>query len=175
MFRLRFCVSGEWIDKCLRAGAKGGFRRNIAAWRLNWFRKNSVRLYSAQSQEDAERLLAGGEPWPTGLRRANIGQGLYVWESYAQVTSYLRQLDPSGRLGLRVMIHRVLKSHLRRFRTLDLRNWSDEAVDGWMNLYSHYGQALPHNYQHVIRVTGNFGVEHLFTPEAFQYFVNRLR
>jgi hypothetical protein len=164
------------MAKWLRTGQKGSLRRKIVAWCLNRFRQNSVRFYSVQNPQDVERLLAGGEPWPSGLRRANIGQGLYAWATRVQANRYLQRLDPDSELRLRIMTHRVLKSEIQRFFTLDMRNWDDDAIDAWMNLHSHYGRGVPHNYQYVIRVTGNFGAEHLFTPAVFRkYFVTTLR
>ena len=43
---------------------------------------------SERSESDLARLASGGEPWPTGLQRANLGEGLYAWGTQAYAAAY---------------------------------------------------------------------------------------
>ncbi|HEX8221738.1 MAG TPA: RHS repeat-associated core domain-containing protein [Chloroflexia bacterium] len=127
-------------------------------------------FFTVQNEADAARLLSGGAPWPTGMSRANLGEGLYTWETRGQAVAYMRGLE--GRYGvtdLRVMRATISAADYSALRTLDLRAYSDEAVNAWMDVYSGYGKGLSHSYQHVIRSTG-MGDEFYFSKDIFHLF-----
>jgi RHS repeat-associated protein len=130
----------------------------------------SKTFFSVQSADDAARLARGGEPWPTGLQRANMGPGFYAWGSRVDAEEYLRRLQQQGASDLRVAAYEIAEGDLAKLRTKDLTRLSDEAVDEFMDKYSHYGDALPHDYQHIIRNTGMGAPEHYFSPDAFKLF-----
>jgi RHS repeat-associated protein len=126
-------------------------------------------FYSVQDQRNAARLASGGQPWPTGLQRSNLGEGLYAWGERSQAQAYLDflQAPQRGYTGLSIVEARIKATDYNSLRTLDLRTMSDPDIDAWMDKYSLYGQGLPHDYQHVIRQTGNFGPEYYFAKQTF--------
>ncbi len=123
-------------------------------------------FYSVQSAEDAARLAGGGEPWPSGLRRANIGAGFYAWESRETAEQYRAVLERHGATDLRIVTYEIADDALRGLNTLDLTRLSDEDVTAWLEKHSHYGDAAPHGFEHVIRST-HVGAEHFFAAEVF--------
>jgi hypothetical protein len=125
-----------------------------------------ARFYSVQSAVDAARLAAGGEPWPTGLRRANLGPGLYAWAARDLVEEYLRLLSERGVAGLRIVVYEIDDVELALLDRIDLTRLSDDEATAWMDEYSHYGQARPHGKQYVIRNT-DMGTEHYFAASIF--------
>lgn len=127
-------------------------------------------FFTVQGEGDASRLLAGGTPWPSGMSRANLGEGLYTWGARGQAEAYKAALEARGATGLRIMEGRMSAVEYRRLRTLDLRRLDDAAVEEWMATHSQYGEGLPHPFQHVIRETGNFGSEHYFSADVFSSF-----
>jgi hypothetical protein len=84
------------VDNWLASGAQGGLRRKLGAVRLNNFRKNSTIFYSVQDDKDVLRLISGGKPWPSGMKSANMGEGLYTWSSKSNADSYLELLKNSA-------------------------------------------------------------------------------
>ncbi|MFO0807655.1 MAG: hypothetical protein U0746_03445 [Gemmataceae bacterium] len=126
-----------------------------------------ARFYSVQSAADVARLAAGGEPWPTGLQRANLGSGFYAWDAADVADTYLRRLETRGVTGLVVTGWEVDDDALMAFKTLDLTRLPDEDVDAWLATYSHYGDARPHDFEVVVRLT-NVGTEYFFAPPAFR-------
>ena len=66
-----------------------------------------------------------------------------------------------------MMAHRVANSRLARFRTADLSIMGDDAANAFLNMGANHG------FQHVTRITGNFGREHFFRSDVFRYFTNR--
>ena len=84
--------------------------------------------------------------------------------------SYLRRLEQQGATDLQIVAYEIAEGDLARLTTKDLTSLSDEAVDEFMDQYSHYGRALPHDYQHIIRNTGIGAPEHCFSPDAFGLF-----
>src|SRR5437764_220796 len=118
-----------------------------------------ARFYSVQSPDDAARLAAGGSPWPTGLRRANLGVGFYAWDSHDTADQYRVLLERRGAKGLSVVSYEIAVDDLNVLGTLDLTKLSDEDATAWLDRHSHYGDAAPHGFDHVVRYT-NFGVEH---------------
>jgi hypothetical protein len=125
-----------------------------------------ARFYSVQTAADAARLRAGGEPWPTGLQRANLGPGFYAWDNAEDAERYRQLLEGRGVAGLVLVVYEIAEDRLNALRTLDLTRLSDAEVDAWMAQYSHYGDAQPHDWQRVIRNTDK-GTEHYFAPAAF--------
>ena len=123
-------------------------------------------FYSVQSPADAARLVAGGEPWPTGLRRANLGIGLYAWDSLAAAERYRSSHVEHGVEQLTITIFTIAAEDLVKMKTLDLTRLTDEEVDAWMAKYSHYGNALPHAFDYVVRSTDK-GIEHYFRASVF--------
>ena len=129
-------------------------------------------FFSVQSEHDARRLHAGGETWPTGLERANLGPGFYAWDNEANAEAYLKlrsQREWAADAKLRIVRATISESDYQSLRMLDLRTWSDEDVDAWMELYSLYGEGRPHGYDHVIRGAG-LGDEFYFSPDVFHLF-----
>lgn len=125
-----------------------------------------ARFFSVQSEEDAARLAAGGPPWPTGLQRANLGPGLYAWDSPEQAERYRDLLLRHGAKDLLIVVYAIPDDELARLRTLDLTLLSDEEVYIWIDRHSHYGDALPHDEEYVIRHT-EIGKEHYFAASVF--------
>jgi RHS repeat-associated protein len=123
-------------------------------------------FFSVQGLADATRLRSGGAPWPTGLERANMGQGFYSWASETEALNYKALLERHGRNGLEIVKFDIDDASLASLKRLDLRTMSDDAVDAWMEEFSHYGKAKPHSFEYVIRRT-NIGNEHYFSKEVF--------
>ena len=170
--------AGGRFDAWLAAGQQGGLRRNIAAWRLNNFRNNSTRFYGVFSDDAAARLAAGGKPWPTGMSRANLGEGLYVWGSRTDAASYLqiKQANPAfdaAARGTRIRSFRVGNRDLNRFSRLDLRNVDEATFQRFIDNHTAYTDNFsPHGFEYVIYPRGA-GAEHFFDRSVFQYFVIR--
>jgi hypothetical protein len=106
-------------------------------------------FYSVQGEADAVRLAAGGAPWPTGLQRANLGEGLYAWGTRAEAEAYA-----AGKQGASILEFKMPSGDYSGLKTLDMRLMSDEAATNWLGQYSQYGQGLPHGFEHIIRQTG---------------------
>jgi hypothetical protein len=119
-----------------------------------------------QSQQDAARLSAGGLPWPTGLQRANLGVGFYAWDSPEAAEHYRNRLQRHGATHLRIVVYEMADEHISNLKVLDLTRMRDEDVNAWMERYSEYGQALPHDWQYVIRHT-DLGPEHYLAASVF--------
>jgi hypothetical protein len=160
----------SFIDPILANGSKGGMMRNIAAWRMNNFRKNSTTFYSVQGPEDAARLSAGGTPWPIEPNRAHMGPGLYSWGSKERAVNYFNIMNKRVD-NLEIMPFRISNKNLNSLNKLDLRPpVSDDAANAWLGKYSSlYGEGIPHDYEYVIRGTG-IGAEHYFSNNAFHLF-----
>jgi hypothetical protein len=126
-------------------------------------------FYSVQGLADAARLARGGEPWPTGLQKANISRGFYAWETRADAERYLARLREQGLTDLQIVSYRIANDDLTKLKTLDMRNMSDDAINDWMAMHSRYGSdhPEPHGYQYVIRNTGMGAPEHYFSSEVF--------
>lgn len=121
-------------------------------------------FYSVQSEADAARLASGGAPWPTGLQRANLGEGLYAWGTRAEAEAYA-----AGKEGARILEFNMSNAEYSGLKSLDMRLMSDDAATAWLEQYSQYGQGLPHGFEHIIRQTGA-GTEYYFSPTAFGKF-----
>lgn len=121
-------------------------------------------FYSVQGEADAARLAAGGAPWPTGLQRANLGEGLYAWGTRAEAEAYA-----AGKQGASILEFKMPSGDYSGLKTLDMRLMSDEAATNWLGQYSQYGQGMPHGFEHIIRQTGR-GTEFYFSPTAFGKF-----
>jgi hypothetical protein len=68
------------------------------------------------------------------------------------------------------MSFRIHNKSLSNLKTMDLRPpVTDDFVDEWMDLYSLYGQGIPHEFQYVIRGT-NAGAEHYFSKDIYSLF-----
>jgi hypothetical protein len=127
-------------------------------------------FFSVQSAKDAARLAAGGSPWPTGLRRANLGIGLYAWDSRETADRYRELLQRHGASDLRIVVYEVTEDSLGQFNKLDLTALSDDEVNAWLEKYSHYGNAESHGWEYVMRLT-EIGIEHYFAPAVFTKLV----
>ena len=123
-------------------------------------------FFSAQNAQHAARLRTGGAPWPSGLERANMGEGFYSWASSAEAENYKALLERHGANDLEVVKFTIDDSTLESLNTKDLRKLADADVDEWMEEFSHYGSANPHGFDYVVRKT-NLGDEHYFSPKAF--------
>ena len=123
-----------------------------------------MRYYSVQSLNDVARLREGGDPWPTGLRRANLGPGLYADPSDAE--RYRAHLLQRGAVGLVVVTYEIPEADLLQLSKQDLTQLSDEDLTGWLERYSEYGDGEPHGYEYLVRNTG-MGTEHYFASSVF--------
>ena len=126
-------------------------------------------FFSVQGAEDIIRLLQrGGHPWPQGFTNGTLrdifGQGLYTFASREQATLYLRMLEESGVSGLRLLEHSVSSRNFARFLTADLTRMTDEVANAILDL------GIDHGFQHISRMTHNFGVEHFFSREVYPFF-----
>jgi hypothetical protein len=133
---------------------------------------NDITFYAVLNHTDVARLAGGGEPWPTGLLKANLGPGFYAWETRADAKRYLDRLQEHGATDLQIVSYRIAHNALTNLKTLDMRNMSDDAINDWMAGHSHYGgdHPEPHGYQHVIRNTGMGAPEHYFSSDVFHFF-----
>ena len=133
---------------------------------------NYTIFYSVLSSADVARLARGGEPWPTGLQKANMGPGFYVWETLADAERYRARWLEHGVADLQIIAYRIANDDLANLRILDMRNMNDDAINDWMERHSHYGgdHPLPHGYQHIIRNTGMAAPEHYFSSDVFYLF-----
>ena len=111
-------------------------------------------------------VLAGGSPWPLGLRRANLGPGYYAWASLEEAERYRDLLQRHGITGLLIVAYAITDEDLKTLKQLDLTRRSDEEVNAWMEKHSHYGDAEPHDWEYVIRGT-DIGIEHYFAAGVF--------
>ena len=128
-------------------------------------------FYSVQNQADRVRLVeGGGEPWPTGVSKSLLGEGFYAWGNIGQAQAYLANLASRGATGLNILQGKIGDLQYRGLNTLDLRTLSDPALESWMERFSLYGEGAAHGYEHVIRLTGNFGPEFFFSKEVFNLF-----
>jgi hypothetical protein len=125
-----------------------------------------ARFYSVQSEQDAARLAAGGMPWPTGLQRANLGVGLYAWDSFEAAEDYRNRLQRHGARDLQIVVYEMPEEDLLKLKMLDLRQLPDEDVNAWMEKHSQYGEAEPHEWEYIIRYT-DLGAEHYFVAAIF--------
>src|SRR5579862_4204369 len=125
-----------------------------------------ARFFTVQSRSDAVRLTAGGAPWPAGLQRANLGQGLYAWETLLEADVYRQVLLRHGANDLVILTYEAADIDIGGFAKLDLTQLSDDDVNVWMAQYSRYGQGLRHGFEYVVRNT-DMGKEHYFAPAAF--------
>ena len=126
-----------------------------------------MRYYSVQSPNDAARLRAGGDPWPVGLRWANLGPGLYAWADPNDAERYRAHLQQRGAVDLVVVTYEISDDDLPRLGKQDLTQLSDEDLAVWLEQYSEYGDGEPHGYEYVVRSTG-MGTEHYFASSVFQ-------
>lgn len=123
-------------------------------------------FFSIQSAADTTRLAAGGSPWPTGLRRANLGIGFYAWDSQESAERYRDRLQKHGATDLRIVVYEITEEKLGSLKKLDLTQLSDDQVNEWMAKHSHYGDAEPHDWEYVVRNT-DLKVEHYFSSAVF--------
>jgi hypothetical protein len=125
-----------------------------------------ARVYSVQSAQDAARLAAGGLPWPPGLQRANLGIGFYAWDSFETAEHYRSRLQRHGATDLQIVVYEMSAGDLLKLKMMDLRQLPDEEVNAWMDKYSQYGGAEPHDWEYIIRYT-DLGAEHYFAAAIF--------
>jgi hypothetical protein len=108
--------------------------------------------------------------WPSGLQRANLGLGLYTWATSEDAERYAAHLLKREAVALVVVVYEIAEDELERLKKQDLTQLSDEDANAWLNKYSEYGDAEPHDWDYIIRNTG-MGTEHYFASHVF----NRLR
>ena len=168
---------GGPVQNWLRAGPSGGLRRNALAWHMNRFRLNSTRFYSVLSDKAADRLRAGGEPWPTGVSRANLGEGFYAWARRADAQGYLNLrsqaagFDPSH--GTSVRAFRIHNKTLAGLRRMDLTKVDGDAFQHFIDHHTMYADNfMPHGFEYVIYPRA-IGVEHFFDKSVFHHFMGR--
>jgi len=130
----------------------------------------ALTFYTVQNEANAARLLAGGAPWPTGVSKSLLGEGLYTWGTRSQAEAYLALLETRGATGLQIIEARIGASQYQSLKMLDLCTLDDAALNAWMDQYSLYGQGATHGLEHVIRQTGNFGPEYFFSKDIFNLF-----
>jgi hypothetical protein len=143
------------------------FTRISNWWRQKWFST----FYSVQNPTDVSRLLHhGGEPWPTGVVNNSVadilGRGLYTFATRESAEAYRTLLASLGAKELRVLAHRISNKALSTLKTADMTKMSDEAATLLLEI------APNHGFEHVIRMTGKFGIEHFFKKEVFPLFKN---
>ncbi len=125
-----------------------------------------MRYYSVQASNDVARLRAGGNPWPTGLQRANLGSGFYAWADPDEAERYRAHLLQRGAVDLVVVAYEIPDDDLLRLNKQDLTQLSDDDLTVWLETYSEYGDGVPHGYDYLIRNTG-MGTEHYFASSVF--------
>ena len=118
-----------------------------------------------QDPTDATRLIEnGGNPWPTGQDvgglRDIFGPGLYTWETQDQAKAYLAMKQSRGATDLRILQHTISEDDLSKLSKADLSTMSDDAATDFLETGGNHGA------QWVRRVTGRFGPENYFSPDA---------
>ncbi|MFN3197645.1 MAG: RHS repeat domain-containing protein [Bradymonadia bacterium] len=128
-------------------------------------------FFTVQNTDDAKRLAAGGDPWPSAAHRAHIGEGAYTFDSKAAAEAYLKRLKghvPDG-VDLHIVELRIGEAELGRLKAIDLRGNDSLAVQFVSRHSRLYGQGLPHEYQYVIRPT-SIAPEHFFPKSVLDLF-----
>ena len=130
-------------------------------------------FFSVQGAEDVARLMEhGGEPWPSGFTHGSLrdifGPGLYTWETRGQAEAYQALRAARGADGLQILEHTIDVEDLARLRSVDLAAIGDDAANEILDM------GAAHGYDHIRRLTGNFGPEHFFSSDVFHLFQNGL-
>jgi RHS repeat-associated protein len=156
---------GEAAFSGLLAGSVGGG--------IGWKNKYTA-FYSAQGPEDVIRLLQNqGIPWPQGVRHGSIadifGPGLYTFRTQQQAIAYMKRLHTKGAENIRIVEHWISAKHVAALRTADFTTMTEDAVN------EIYNSGVEHGYEHIMRMTGNYGMEHFFRADVYSLFRNNLR
>jgi hypothetical protein len=128
-------------------------------------------FFTVQGPEDADRLLSGGEPWPSSDTRANLGPGVYAWADASEATAYEDHLASNvGAKSLRILELEISEETVSGLRQLHLDTLSDEEADAWLRQYAALwafpSEPEEHGFDYVSRPT-QFGVEHYFKPAVY--------
>ena len=137
-------------------------------WLVHNTHNELVTFYTVQTPADAQRLRSGGEPWPNGMSRANMGEGLYSWGTAEEAAQYAARMRAKG-VDVETVKLQMTKEAFNKLNGIDLTKMSDMDVDEWMERFSQYGEGNPHGKDYVARGTG-MGTEHYFSPDAFKNF-----
>ncbi len=126
-------------------------------------------FFTVQDANDAERLRAGGEPWPSAPHRTAWGEGVYAFDNQASAERYMSQLvNNRGLDNLEIVKFSVSRSALGNMRSLDIDSLPQSEIDAFMD--QHYMADLPstHGYDYITRGT-QYGDEHFFEKSAFGF------
>ena len=128
------------------------------------------RFFSVQGSRGFARMFSGGTPWPNISNKAHLGIGLYLWESATDAKNY-QKIFNGRNISTKILNFDISLSKLKKLKTMDLTKLSDLEVDNFLGKYSSlYGEGLSHNFDRVMRKTGNFGVENYFHKSTFKSF-----
>lgn len=128
-------------------------------------------FFTVQGPEDANRLLSGGEPWPSSDNRANLGPGVYAWAGAGEAGAYRSQLaNNGGARRLWILEFELPNETVSGLRQVHLGALSDEEADAWLRrhaaLWAFPNEPEEHEFDYVSRPT-QFGVEHYFKPAVY--------
>ena len=141
------------------------------------------------------RLITEGKgEWPTGFERANLGIGVYAFDSLKDTEKYGKRreeeiLEKTGeKANLKIVRLTFSEASLRDFKEqgkeIDLRELPPDEYDEWMTKHSSYGEEnvskdyrikkpFLHEFLHVINPR-ELGTEHYFRPECLSEAVIEL-
>jgi hypothetical protein len=57
---------------------------------------------------------------------------------------------------------------MRSLRSIDLRKHTDDFVNNWMEIFSHYGGNRKRHGKDLVIRRSNAGVEYFFSPRAYR-------
>jgi RHS repeat-associated protein len=165
--------------KAALAKVMGRITSRVGGWLAGLARKLSTAVtergsrtfFSVQGPGDVVRLLTrGGHPWPSGFRHNSLsdifGRGLYTFATRGQAEQYMELLIKRGALDLKVLAHKISARNLERLATADLTRMTDDAASAILEL------GAEHGFQHIVRLTGRFGVEHFFRQDVYHLFTS---
>ncbi|MFF4594178.1 RHS repeat-associated core domain-containing protein [Amycolatopsis sp. NPDC001319] len=119
-------------------------------------------FYTVQGPEDAARLAAGGEPWPTAPNRAHFGPGVYSWGSEAEALAYA-----VNKVGSQILGFSVGEDVLDFLNQAHVSSMTDEEAGDFMSRNSLlWGGNSDHGLEYISRPTAR-GTEHYFSSGIF--------
>ncbi|MVT43128.1 hypothetical protein GO495_21200 [Chitinophaga oryziterrae] len=111
----------------------------------------------------------GGAPWPTNALRGQWGEGLYAWETKAEAQAYLDTYLSRG-ISMSILEFKISRAQLSALKTHTIIVGTEEATLFFGKYSRIYGEGAAHGFDYLKAQTGNYGVEHFFSKDAFHLF-----
>lgn len=143
-------------------------------------------FYTVVGKADLQRLLTGQGMWPNDWDRANLGIGLYAFDSIDIVKQYkeirektLHEKGINEKLSLvRIVFSEASIREMKKSgKEMNIRLLDPEEYEDWMEKNSSYGRQnvaggkikrqFLHRFFHVISLRAQ-GLEHYFRPECLE-------